>query len=296
MKTPHAPHPGFALSPALYFQTVHTLDGLLPPPAGASPAARLGRNRAAIDAVVALLPADANELDLAAQCVAARAHAGRLLHMLNEYENDIVLVRQLTAQFASITRLSLAVQARLTQVQTLRRKRDTNPDTANEDARTREVVEQSMLKVLYIGGSKEAMHQAAEAAARSSAAQAAARPEAATPEAVRPEPARPEPARPEPARPEPARPEAPRPEATQVTMRTEVARTEATPPPAPRIAGNVSKKWLNSRNMAFETPLSAHFLTPRPNGSPETGLHRIMLQAMADARPAGRELAANRRA
>jgi hypothetical protein len=50
----------------------------LPPPLDDTSEALHVRNRAAIAKVAALLPVNANEADLAAQCIAARAQAPRL--------------------------------------------------------------------------------------------------------------------------------------------------------------------------------------------------------------------------
>ena len=72
------PHRAIDLSTHLYYQIVCTLTGLLPPPLDDTPAALRTRNLAAIAKVAALLPVNANEADLAAQCIAARAQVPRL--------------------------------------------------------------------------------------------------------------------------------------------------------------------------------------------------------------------------
>jgi hypothetical protein len=83
------PHPAIGLATHLYYQRVHTLTDLLPPPLDDTTEALRTRNHAAIAKVAALLPANANEADLApsfacsvpslacslAQCIAARAQA-----------------------------------------------------------------------------------------------------------------------------------------------------------------------------------------------------------------------------
>jgi hypothetical protein len=78
METCSPPHPAIDLSTELYYQLVYTLTDLLPPPLDDSPEARHVRIHAAIAKVAALLPVNANEADLAAQCIAARAQAPRL--------------------------------------------------------------------------------------------------------------------------------------------------------------------------------------------------------------------------
>ena len=71
METSLPPHPSVDLATQLYYQLVYTLTDLLPPPLDDSPEALRARNHAAIAKVAALLPVNANELDLAAQCIAA---------------------------------------------------------------------------------------------------------------------------------------------------------------------------------------------------------------------------------
>jgi hypothetical protein len=78
METFSPPHPAIDLSTDLYCQLVYTLTDLLPPPLDDTPEALRARNHAAITKVAALLPVNANEADLAAQCIAARAQAPRL--------------------------------------------------------------------------------------------------------------------------------------------------------------------------------------------------------------------------
>ncbi|HVC60698.1 MAG TPA: hypothetical protein VND19_10100, partial [Acetobacteraceae bacterium] len=64
--------PRLGLRPPAHYQLVHALTAVLPPPVNDTPEALLARNDAAIDAVAAMLPTNANEAGFAAQCVAAR--------------------------------------------------------------------------------------------------------------------------------------------------------------------------------------------------------------------------------
>src|ERR1700744_1166540 len=89
METSSQPHPTIDLATDLYFQLVYTLTSLLPPPIDDWPAARRARNHAAIAKVAALLPVNANEADLAAQCIAARAQAEDILRLLRQHTGDI---------------------------------------------------------------------------------------------------------------------------------------------------------------------------------------------------------------
>src|SRR5712671_4771514 len=147
METSPPPRPAIDLPTPLYFQLVHTLTGLLPPPLDDTPAALLVRNHAAIARVAALLPVNADEADLAAQCIAARAQAEEILRLLRQYAGDIGLVLRLNAQYGSMVRTSLSVHGRLMRVQALRRKRETIDGAADQDAWTLHVAERTMLEV-----------------------------------------------------------------------------------------------------------------------------------------------------
>jgi hypothetical protein len=148
METCSPTHPAIDLSTELYYQLVYTLTDLLPPPIDDTPEALHVRNRAAIAKVAALLPVNANEADLAAQCIAARAQAEEMLRLLRQHANDIRLVIRLNAQYGSMVRTSLSVHGRLMRVQALRQKREKIDAAANEDAWALHVAEQSMLAVL----------------------------------------------------------------------------------------------------------------------------------------------------
>jgi hypothetical protein len=148
METLPPPEPAVDLSPLVYRQLVYTLTDLLPPPLDDSPEALRARNHAAVAKVAALLPVGANEADLAAQCIAARAQAEEMLRQVHRYVGDIGLVMRLNAQYGSMVRTSLSVHARLMRVQALRQKREAIEGAANADAWTHHVAEQSMLKVV----------------------------------------------------------------------------------------------------------------------------------------------------
>ena len=132
----------------LYCQLVYTLTDLLPPPLDDSPEALHARNNAAIAKVAALLPVSANEIDLAAQCIAARAQAEEMLRLVRQKADDIGLVMRLNAQYGSMVRTSLSVLGRLMRVQAVRQKREAIEGAASQDAWTLHVAERSMLKVV----------------------------------------------------------------------------------------------------------------------------------------------------
>jgi len=148
METSSPPHPDPDLSTRLYYQLVYTLTDLLPPPLDDTQEGLRARNHAAIAKVAALLPVNANEADLAAQCIAARAQAEDLLRLLHQHAGDIGLVMRLNAQYGSMVRTSLSVHGRLMRVQALRQKREAIDGAANADARALHVAERSMLGVV----------------------------------------------------------------------------------------------------------------------------------------------------
>jgi hypothetical protein len=148
MKTSTPPPPATNLSTQLYLQLVYTLTDMLPPPLDGSPGALRARNHAAIAKVASMLPINANEADLAAQSIAARAQAEDILRLLRENAGDLALVIRLNAQYASMVRTSLSVHARLMRVQAVRQKREAIEGAANQDAWTQHVADQSMLKVV----------------------------------------------------------------------------------------------------------------------------------------------------
>ncbi len=148
METSSTPHPPIDLATHLYYQLVYTLTDLLPPPLDDTPEALSTRNHAAIAKVAALLPVNANEADLAAQCIAARAQAEDILRLLRQHANDIGLVMRLNAQYGSMVRTSLSVHARLMRVQASRQKREAIEGAADQDAWAQHVAEQSMTEVL----------------------------------------------------------------------------------------------------------------------------------------------------
>src|ERR1700733_9562032 len=108
METSSPPPQGIDLPTHLYYQLVYTLTDLLPPPLDDTPEGLAARNHAAIAKVAALLPVNANEIDLAAHCIAARAQAEEMLRLLRLHADDILLVMRLNAQYGSMLRTSLS--------------------------------------------------------------------------------------------------------------------------------------------------------------------------------------------
>jgi hypothetical protein len=171
METSPPPHQAADLATQLYYQLVYTLTDLLPPPIDDSPEALHARNHAAIAKVAALLPVNANEIDLAAQCIAARAQAEEILRLVRQNAGDIGLVMRLNAQYGAMVRASLSVLGRLMRVQAVRQKREAVEGAASQDAWTLHVTEQSMSQVVDQGAEP---HQAAVTQAAPVATQVAA--------------------------------------------------------------------------------------------------------------------------
>jgi hypothetical protein len=261
------------LSPQLYYQLVYTLTDLLPPPLDDTPAALRARNHAAIAKVAAMLPVNANEADLAAQCIVARAQAEDAMRLIRENRHDIALTTRLNAQYISMVRTSLAVEKLLMQVQAIRRKREAIEATATQDARTLRIVELSMLRVadpeferLRASPAIAARGEASAIAARGEASAIAARGEASATAA--------------------------REEASPTAARGEASPAAAPTPHAnPTIMENVSENDINSHDVAFET-----WLSEQPwNQGPETALRQHLRQVMTEVHLAGRESPANGR-
>ena len=118
METSSQPQPTIDLSTPLYYQLVNTLTDLLPPALDDTPESLHARNLAAIAKIAALLPVNANEADLAAQCIAARAQAEEMLRLVRQNADDIALVMRLNAQYGSMVRAARGKTATKRQTRT----------------------------------------------------------------------------------------------------------------------------------------------------------------------------------
>ena len=137
--------PPIDLPAQAYRHLMHTLIALLPPPIEDTPEAILTRNHAAIARIAALAPVNADEAELAAQCISARAQAEDLLRLIRIHDSDIYTVIKLNAQYAAMVRASLSAHNRLLREQQRRRKREATPGAADQDEWTRHIAAQSML-------------------------------------------------------------------------------------------------------------------------------------------------------
>ena len=240
METSSPPNPSIHLLTALYHQLVHTLIEVLPPPRGDTPVGLQARKLSAIGKIAALAPLNADEADLAAHCIAARAQADEMLRLARLNEHDSVLAARLSAEYRSTMRLWLAVYTRLKRVQAERRKRDANPETANQDAWARHIAERSMLAVL------EAQPDAglADAGLADAGLADAGLADAGLADAAPAEPVRPR--------------QAPVSDPASARAAAPIEAKAGAPAAARVAAANeaMPKNKTNSHNMAFETPLS----------------------------------------
>ncbi|HBK09209.1 MAG TPA: hypothetical protein DDZ81_25680 [Acetobacteraceae bacterium] len=145
---PHPSNPSIDLPAQAYRHLIHTLLALLPPPLTDTPEALLARNHAAIARIAALAPVNANEVELAAQCIAARAQAEDVMRLIRLHADDIQLVIKLNAQYATMVRTSLAAHGHLLREQQQRRKREATQSAADTDEWTRHIAANTMLHAL----------------------------------------------------------------------------------------------------------------------------------------------------
>jgi hypothetical protein len=151
-----------------------------------TPEALLSRNQAAIDQVAAMLPTNANEAILAAQCVAARAQADDVLRLIREHADDeLKTVMKLNAQYIAMMRTSQGAHGHLLRAQAMRYKRETSDAALKADEWTQYIVTRSMEQALEAGPA--AVVPAGEPAAPASVAEP--RVNAPEPMAPAPEPA-----------------------------------------------------------------------------------------------------------
>ncbi len=117
---PEPPDLTYQLPRDIYYQIVHTLRGALPPPITASDEDLAHRDNAAIGAVACLLPANAEEADLAAQFVAANAQAMECLRLARVQCGGLSpWVLRCTAQSANMMRQARGARSLLLRVQPL---------------------------------------------------------------------------------------------------------------------------------------------------------------------------------
>jgi hypothetical protein len=108
----------------MFYQLIHTLCGCLPLPVSDSPEDRVRRDNAAIAYIASLLPANADEANIAAQYVAANAQALDCLRLAREHPADSMHAMKLTALSIGMMRQARAARSLLMRVQAQREKRE----------------------------------------------------------------------------------------------------------------------------------------------------------------------------
>ena len=130
------PDPALVLPSSIYYQIVHTLGGLLPPPATDTPEALAHRDNAAIAHVASLLPGNADEANLAARVVAADVYAKDCLRLAHDCRVAPMLFLKFTAQSVSLMREARGARTQLMRIQAERRKREADNATRDQAAWT----------------------------------------------------------------------------------------------------------------------------------------------------------------
>jgi hypothetical protein len=151
LEHPRQPDLDQLLTHQAYYQLIHTLFTLLPPPLADTPEALMARNNAAIAKVAALAPVNDDEADIAAHCVAARAQAEDVLRLIRFHAGDTPLVMKLTAQYALMERTAGSIRTQLQRLQAARHKREKDSDPASADEWARHIAARLMQRALDQG-------------------------------------------------------------------------------------------------------------------------------------------------
>ena len=138
------PDPAIRRAALTYRHIYFTLTACLPPPRDNSPEALHERNEAAVAAAASLCPVTAAEAILAAQSVAAAAHAQECLRAANDPAMPLVMALKCTAQAGSMMRQSQSAIRSLQQMQAIRIKRDSDETAAAAAAMAEHIAASSM--------------------------------------------------------------------------------------------------------------------------------------------------------
>src|SRR5271166_1885238 len=121
---PEPSDPTLRLTRDVYYMLVHDLRGTLLPPVNDTPEERARRDHAAIAQVAAMLPGNADEAYLGAQCVAAPLYAMDRIRLARQFaETDQMRARQCAAQGNSSLRESRQARSLLARLQAAREAR-----------------------------------------------------------------------------------------------------------------------------------------------------------------------------
>ncbi len=130
---------------ALTYRHIYfTLTACLPPPRDNSPEALHERNEAAVATAASLCPVTAAEAVLAAQYVAAAAHAQECIQAANTEGVPLAMSLKCTAQAASMMRQSQSAIRSLQRMQAIRIKRDSDEAAAEAAAMAEHIAASSM--------------------------------------------------------------------------------------------------------------------------------------------------------
>jgi hypothetical protein len=118
----------------MFYQLIHTLADSLPPPVSDSPEDRVRRDNAAIAMVASLLPANADEANIAAMYISALAQAQDCARLAQANRSNEQIYLRCSAQSANMMRQARGARSLLLRVQAVRMKREADPaalDRAN---------------------------------------------------------------------------------------------------------------------------------------------------------------------
>ena len=113
-----------------YYEAVHKLRSMLPPPLDNTPEGLERRDRTAIARIAALVPASSDEVELGVHYVVACEQAADCMRQINAHAGDPGRLQQLFAQSACLGREARGFRATLLRVQTMRMNREKTRDAA----------------------------------------------------------------------------------------------------------------------------------------------------------------------
>ena len=118
----------------MYYHLIHTLCAALPPPVPDTPENRVCRDNAIMAQIASLLPANADEANLAAQYVAANAQAMECIRRAQVHEADASLAMKWVALSTGMMRQAHSARRLLERVQAARQKREANAAATDQAA------------------------------------------------------------------------------------------------------------------------------------------------------------------
>jgi hypothetical protein len=148
MDQPEPPDLTLQLPRDTYRQVAHTLHDLLPPPNPNTPEDAIRRDNAAIALVASLLPATADEANLAMHYALACAQAQECARLSRLNPDDAALVLKCTDRATSMMRQARGFHTMLERMQAARSKREKDAIAANTAAWTEHCVAGLMAEAL----------------------------------------------------------------------------------------------------------------------------------------------------